>query len=82
VEVKSFAAPSIMYSFHQAVGQYFNYLIALEETKEDRVLYLAITEDTHAIFSQNAFIETSLKKHGIKLIITDVENKIIKQWIK
>jgi len=42
IEVKSFLAESPTYAFHQAVGQYRNYLFALEEKEAERVLYLAV----------------------------------------
>jgi hypothetical protein len=42
VEVKSFLAPSTIYEFHLAVGQYFSYDIALKEQQPERQLYLAI----------------------------------------
>lgn len=42
VEVKSFLSKSIMSDFHQAIGQYLDYIEALDETEPDRILYLAL----------------------------------------
>ncbi|MDZ8081501.1 MAG: element excision factor XisH family protein [Nostoc sp. DcaGUA01] len=42
VEVKSFIGTSTISEFHTAVGQFINYRYALEETDDERVLYLAV----------------------------------------
>jgi XisH protein len=42
VEVKSFAAASVVYEFHQAIGQYLNYRMALRRLQPARIPYLAL----------------------------------------
>ena len=42
VEVKSFLGQSFVTEFHIAMGQFDNYLIALEDKEPDRILYLAV----------------------------------------
>lgn len=45
IEVKSFTEPSKVYAFHQALGQFMVYKLALEHNKEKRLLLLAVSYD-------------------------------------
>jgi hypothetical protein len=83
VEVKSFLSKSIMSDFHQAIGQYLDYLEALDETEPDRILYLALPIDAynHRVF-QGRFIQKRLKNENVKLIIFDPLNDTILTWKK
>lgn len=81
VEIKSFITDSDISEFHAALGQYLNYLQALEEKEPDRVLYLAVPIETHRDFFQIPFIQKSLKRHAINLIIYDPIKEEIKEWI-
>jgi XisH protein len=47
VEVKSFLGASSISEFHTALGQFFNYRLALEEKDPDRRLYLAVPALTY-----------------------------------
>ncbi len=82
VEVKSFTKPSIIYSFHEAIGQYINYLSALKIAGERRDLYLAVTEDAYISLENRVVIMQSLKDYQIKILIFDLESKNIIKWIK
>jgi tRNA threonylcarbamoyladenosine modification (KEOPS) complex Pcc1 subunit len=46
VEIKSFITDSDISEFHAALGQYLNYIQALEDREPDRVLYLAVPSET------------------------------------
>jgi XisH protein len=50
VEVKSFTQQSPLHAFHEAIGQYDNYLLALEDYDPDRILYLAIPTEIYDSF--------------------------------
>lgn len=80
VEIKSFITDSDISEFHAALGQYLNYLQALEDKEPDRILYLAIPIETHNDFFQIPFIQKSLKRHVVNLIIYDPIREEIKQW--
>jgi XisH protein len=80
VEIKSFITDSDISEFHTALGQYLNYIQALEEEEPDRALHLAIPLETYADFFQISFIQTSLKRHGINVIIYDPIQEAIKEW--
>ncbi|MGD1700214.1 element excision factor XisH family protein [Dapis sp. BLCC M229] len=81
VEIKTFLAASTIYEFHIAVGQFINYRIALEEQESERRLYLAVPLDIYKRFFKYPFIQTVISRNQIPLIIYDVENEVINQWI-
>ena len=82
VEIKSFLGDSDISAFHTALGQYLNYCQALEEKEPDRTVFLAIPEETYGDFFQLPFIQRTLKRHQVKLLIYDPYAEEIKQWIK
>jgi XisH protein len=81
VEIKSFISDSDISEFHAALGQYLNYVQALEDKEPDRVLYLAVPIETYGDFFQLPFIQKSLKRHAINLVIYDPIEAKIRQWI-
>ncbi|XWK89395.1 MAG: XisH family protein [Phormidium sp.] len=82
VEIKSFVGDSNISAFHTALGQYLNYCQALEEQEPDRIVYLAVPVETYQDFFQLPFIQRSLRRYQVKLIIYDPKQEEIKQWIK
>lgn len=82
VEVKSFLAASFAYEFHQALGQYVNYLLGLSQIDKDRVLYLAVPLDVWETEFQRKGIQFSLNKMNMKVIVYDVQSKQIERWIE
>jgi hypothetical protein len=80
VEIKSFITDSEISEFHTALGQYLNYMQALEEEDPDRTLHLAIPLETYNDFFQISFVQTSLKRHAVNVIIYDPIQEEIKQW--
>lgn len=81
VEIKSFIGDSDISSFHTALGQYLNYCQALEEYDPERIAYLAIPVETYQDFFQLPFIQRSLNRNQVKLVIYDPQIKEIMQWI-
>jgi hypothetical protein len=81
VEVKSFLGPSEVADLQQALGQYAMYNEVLQRSEPDRVLYLAVTEETRmSIFSEPLgamFVESGL----IKLLVFDPGREEIVEWI-
>lgn len=80
VEIKSFITDSDISEFHVALGQYLNYIQALEDEDPDRVLYLAVPLETYDDFFQISFIQKSLKRHAINLVIYDSIKEEIREW--
>ena len=81
VEIKSFIGDSDISAFHTALGQYLNYSQALEEQEPARIVYLAIPVETYQDFFQLPFIQRTLTRYQVKLIIYDPKSEEIKQWI-
>jgi hypothetical protein len=82
VEIKSFTNPSAISEFHTAVGQYLNYRRALRSQEPSRTLYLAIPSQTYDDFFRLRFIQEGVIEYQIYLLVYDVEDRRIVQWIK
>jgi len=82
VEIKSFITDSDISEFHGALGQYLNYLQALELKDPDRILYLAVPTDTYTEFFRIPFIQISLKRYEVNLIVYNPRKEDIEQWIR
>lgn len=82
VEIKSFIADSDISEFHTALGQYLNYCLALEEKEPERIVYLAVPNETYQDFFQLPFIQRAIARYQMKLIIYDPKQEEIRQWIR
>ena len=83
IEIKSFLGASRVYDFHQAVGQYMVYRMALKYNQEPRSLFLAITSDIYQSFFQDQrMVEDAISELGLKILVVNVKTKSIDQWIK
>lgn len=80
VEIKSFSQPSLIYAFHQAIGQYFDYETALIETKESRTLYLALPSTIYPKLQSSRLIMRSMERMQMKIIVINLDTKKIEQW--
>lgn len=82
VEVKSFLGLSVVYEFHEAIGQFLNYLVGLEEREPERILYLAIPHQVYQDFFKFEIIQKTLSRYKISLILFSPVQHQITQWIK
>lgn len=82
VEIKSFLGASKISQFYSAYGQFLTYRFALNKQEPDRILYLAIDNDIYEKFFLTSFIKNIVEENKVYLVIYDVENEIIEQWIK
>jgi len=80
VEIKSFIAPSNISAFHTAVGQFFNYRVALEVQEPERVLYLAVPLGVYRDFFQKQFIQLVIQRSQLKIIVYDPASEVIVEW--
>lgn len=80
VEIKSFIGKSNISEFHNAIGQFINYRVALEEQYPKRILYLAVPLSTYQSFFSLQFIQTVIKRFEVKIIIYDPANEVIWRW--
>jgi XisH protein len=81
VEVKSFASSSIVYEFHQALGQYLHYRMALKRLQPQRIPYLALALEVYERFFGSEFFQDSLAEHQVNLILIDRFSQEVMQWI-
>ncbi len=81
VEVKSFAAPSVVYEFHQAIGQYLHYRMVLRRIQPQRIPYLSLSIEVYERFFRTEFFQDSLEEHRVNLILVDPGSKEIIQWL-
>jgi XisH protein len=82
VEIKSFLNASALTDFHQAVGQFLNYRLALRHIDPDRRLYLAVPVDIYTVFFQFKFVQEAIQEYQLLLIVYDADNEVIVQWKK
>ena len=80
VEIKSFVAVFVLYEFHLAIGQYRNYQLALLQEDPERVLYLAVPEDTYDRFFTLQFIQDALRYNAVRYLVYDGQAEGIVQW--
>jgi XisH protein len=81
VEIKSFISPSNVSEFHTALGQFLNYRDALDKIEPERILYLAVRLPVYETFFQRKFIISAVAKYQLNLIVYDVEQEVISQWL-
>jgi hypothetical protein len=81
VGINSFIGDLDIRIFHTALGQYLNYCQAVEEQEPERVVYLAVPFETYQDFFQLAFIQRTLTRYQVKLMIYDHTLEEIQQWI-
>ena len=81
IEVKNFLGPSDTNEFHKMVGQFVDYTIILDHYDKDRILYIAIPEETYFGYFQEEIAQIALKKIQARLLIFDPESKLIKKWM-
>ncbi|ALF52860.1 fatty-acid oxidation protein subunit alpha [Nostoc piscinale CENA21] len=81
VEIKSFISPSNVSEFHTSLGQFLNYRDALDKIEPERQLYLAVRVPIYESFFQRKFIASAVTKYQLRLMIYDVKEEVIRQWL-
>lgn len=82
VEVKSFLGGSAISEFHTALGQFMNYRAVLGKKDPERLLYLAVPQESYDSFFLLEFTQMMIQQYQIKLIVYDLEQEAIAQWHK
>ncbi len=80
IEIKSFLKNSTITDFHGALGQFLNYRLGLQMTDSDRVLYLAVPEDTFDSFFQERFVQEAIRLYQLRLLVYDSDKEVIVSW--
>ena len=81
VEVKTFLSPSPFHDLELALGQYGLYRTFLKKLEPDRAVFLAISEYTWLNFFQRESVKVVVEELAMKIVVVDVENQEVKQWI-
>ena len=82
VEIKSFIGYSFVRDLQQAMEQYKMYLDFIDLTNLDYKLYWAISEIAwDDLFSKKA-AQILIKRNHIKVIVVNIKNEEIVQWIE
>jgi hypothetical protein len=81
VEIKSFVGRSPMTDFHNAVGQYAVYRSLIQATEPTYQLYLAIDDITYENFFTREGIAFIIRTSQIFLLVVDIDQQEIVQWI-
>ena len=80
VEIKTFLGASAISEFHASLGQYLDYLLALEEEEPDRTLYLAVPFSQYSTFFSLQFIQKAVHRYRIKLFAYNEQQEVIVRW--
>lgn len=81
VEVKSFVNPSPISDLEKALGQYTLYLDILVKVEPERILYLAIRQDTFDEVFKEPIGEMLLENKRLKLLVFEEKTEEIQEWI-
>ncbi|MDF0552503.1 XisH family protein [Kamptonema sp. UHCC 0994] len=81
VEIKSFLSPSPMRDFELALGQYILYRNLINLTEPEYQIYLAIKESIYENFFKRESIQDITNINQLLLIVVDMEQEEILQWI-
>jgi hypothetical protein len=81
IEIKTFAGESLITDYHAALRQFLNCRLALKLNGIDRALYLAVPALVYEAFFQKEFLQISVKRYQIQLIIYEPINEVIEQRI-
>ncbi|BAY40463.1 putative fdxN element excision controlling factor protein [Nostoc sp. NIES-2111] len=81
IEIKSFLSRSPMRDFETALGQYLIYKALLSIENPEQQLYLAISQTVYNEFFQQVAIKFILETYHVSLLIVNLEQEEILQWI-
>lgn len=82
VEVESFLAESFAHEFHKVLGQYMNYMVGLEVTEPERILFVAVPLEIYERDFQRRGIKISIAKYQVRLLIFDPFSQTVVQWLQ
>ncbi|GCL43424.1 XisH family protein [Anabaena sp. FACHB-1250] len=81
VEIKSFLSLSLIHEFQCALGQYILYRTLLRQLHPDYRVYLAIEQEAYETFFQTKGIQLVIEEYKILLIVINIVQEEIVQWI-
>ncbi len=82
VEIKSFLGKSALDDLEDALGQYGIYRVMLERREPERIMYLAIPNDTKEMLMEEEDFRYILLEFQARLIFYDRDGKEELEWIE
>ena len=82
IEIKSFLGINTLHEFYKALGQFRFYQLALRQQMPEKHLYLAIPLQAYKDFFARTFVQELLRENNVSIIVYNVIQKNIEQWIK
>lgn len=83
VEVKSFVAKSLIYEFHEVLGQYLNYRRILRLTHQEyRQVILAVPSEAYDRLFRKEFVQITLEEEEVQYFVFDTSKNEILLWKK
>jgi len=84
VEIKSFVKLSLVQDLKESLGQFILYedTLARSENQADRVLYLAVREETYEEIFSETIGQMLLENGRLRLIVFNADAEEIVRWIK
>ena len=82
VEIKSFIGQDFGIQFYETLGQYDSYYYALAELEPDRTVWIAITQQVWKEFFLLDHVQELLNLKKIPVLVVDIKNETIVQWIR
>jgi hypothetical protein len=80
VEIKTFTGLSLLADLEQAVGQYVLYQTWMRRTEPERILYLAVDQETAIGVFAEEFGRVIADDIQIRLIVVDMRSERIVTW--
>jgi hypothetical protein len=81
IEVKSFLQPSFIHDFLAACGQYQAYVFLLQEKQQPETVYMAVSEEVYRNEFRSEAVQLLVKRFALRLLVVDIEQGVIWQWI-
>jgi hypothetical protein len=82
IEAKSFLRPSFIHEFLSACGQYQAYVFLLQEKQQSETVYMAISDEIYRNEFQSEAVQVLVKRFALRLLVVDIEQEEIWQWIE
>lgn len=82
VEIKSLTKQSLIYDFYEAFGQYMFYRDAFNDEAINREIFMAVSKSGWERIQKTPFILKRIEQYHLKLIVIDITNKKLIQWIE
>ncbi len=73
---------SPIYAIQRALGQYLFYRYLVQQRQPERVVWLALPQQTLELFEQEPEIGDMMQYYGVFRLIYDAEEETIIQWIE